>query len=249
VARPDGSHLHVEFYGPKHAPTLLFTHGWSLDRTAWSYAKQELADRFRLVLWDLPGLGKSTRPTHGEFSLEMLAADLEAVIGAAGDGPIILIGHSIGGMIQQTFCRLFPRELGSRVAGIVLLHTTYTNPLRTAWGATLLRAIEKPVIVPLCYLTAWLAPLAWLSNLQSFLNGSLHFTTRLSSFSGQQTWGDLNYAAWLAVKAWPGVVARGNLAMLDFDEQATLPKVNIPVLVIAARHDRMTKPEASAWIT
>lgn len=249
VERPDGSRLHVEFFGPKNAPTMLFTHGWSLDSTAWAYVKRDLASRFRLVFWDLPGLGQSTRPTQGDYSLEKLADDLDAVIRVEGTGPIILVGHSIGGMIQQTYGRLYPDQLESRVAGMVLVHTTYTNPLRTALGAPLWKALEKPVIVPLCYLTAWLAPLAWLSNLQSFLSGSLHWTTRFSSFAGHQTWGQLNYAAWLAVKAWPGVVARGNLAMLAFDEQTTLPEIRIPVLVIAGRHDRMTKPEASEWIS
>jgi pimeloyl-ACP methyl ester carboxylesterase len=91
----------------------------------------------------------------------------------------------------------------------------------------------------------WLAPLAWLSNWQSYLNGTLHVLTRIASFSGQQTWQQLNYGALLAAKAWPAVVARGNLAMFEFDEQQHLPQVAIPVLVLAASHDRMTKPDAS----
>jgi pimeloyl-ACP methyl ester carboxylesterase len=148
-------------------------------------------------------------------------------------------------MICQTFCRLHPNLLGTRVAGIVLLHTTYTNPLNTALGRTFWKAIERPILVPLNYLTMWLAPLALLSNLQSYLSGRLHVATRIASLSGRQTWAQLNYGAWLAAKAWPGVISRGNLAMLAFDEQKTLPSVDIPVLVIAARHDRMTCPDAS----
>jgi pimeloyl-ACP methyl ester carboxylesterase len=127
----------------------------------------------------------------------------------------------------------------------VLHFTTYTNPLRTAFLASLWTAIEKPILVPLNYLTIALAPLAWLSNMQSYLNGSLHIATRIASFAGRQTRRQLDYGAWLAAMSWPGVVARGNLAMLEFDEQATLSKIDIPVLVLAANRDRMTKPEAS----
>ncbi len=79
VAGPDGADLHVEEHGPAAggaAPTLLMTHGWDLDATAWYYEKKRLADRFRLVLWDLPGLGLSTQPADGRYSLEGMARDL-----------------------------------------------------------------------------------------------------------------------------------------------------------------------------
>jgi pimeloyl-ACP methyl ester carboxylesterase len=248
VRQKDGSVLHVEIHGPKHGPTLVFTHGWSLDGTVWNYAQRDLSKRFRLVVWDLPGLGKSRGPGNDDYSLDKMAHDLAAIVQMAGKGPIILVGHSVGGMITQTFCRLYPKQFGPRVAGIVLMHTTFTNPLRTAFLAPLWTAIEKPILVPLNHLTIWLAPLAWLSNWQSYLNGSLHIVTRIASFAGRQTWGQLNYGALLAAKAWPAVVARGNLAMLQFDEQVTLPNVEVPVLVISAKHDRMTKPSASEHI-
>jgi pimeloyl-ACP methyl ester carboxylesterase len=245
VERPDGSRLHVECYGDNKGPTLVFTHGWSLDRTAWTYVRDALKDKYRVVIWDLPGLGRSQGPTSGDFSLEKMAADLEAVVQVAGKGPIVLVGHSIGGMIVQTYCRLFRGQLGPRVSALVLVTTTYTNPLRTAFGAPLWTAIERPVLVPLNHLTVWLAPLAWLSNWQSYMNGSLQLVTRIASFCGKQTLRQLNYGALLAAKAWPAVVARGNLAMVNFDEQKQLPQIDIPVLVIAASHDRMTKAEAS----
>jgi pimeloyl-ACP methyl ester carboxylesterase len=248
IDRPDGSRLCMETLGNQAGPTLLFTHGWSLDSTAWYYVKRELAGRYRIVVWDLPGLGQSRRPANYDFRLEKMADDLAAVVERVGLGPTILVGHSIGGMITQTFCRRHAEELGKRVVGIVLLHTTFINPLRTAFLASVWTAIEKPVIVPLNYVTAWLAPLAWLSNLQGYLNGSLHIMTRLTSFAGNQTWGQIDYGAWLAAKAWPGVVARGNLAMLDFDEQSTLPDIDIPALVIAGRGDILTKPSASATL-
>jgi pimeloyl-ACP methyl ester carboxylesterase len=165
-----------------------------------------------------------------------------------GRGPVILLGHSIGGMIVQTYCRTHAQHIGPQVKGLILLHTTYVNPLNTAFGSAFWKAIERPILVPLNHLTVWLAPLAWLSNWQSFFSGNLHIVTRIASFSGRQTWGQLNHGAWLAAKAWPAVVARGNLAMLEFDEQATLPHIEIPTLVLAGRHDRMTVPQASEVI-
>jgi pimeloyl-ACP methyl ester carboxylesterase len=197
------------------------------------------------VVWDLAGHGKSHGPRNGDYRLEKMADDLGAVLEATTKGPVILVGHSIGGMITQTYCRLYPRQLEKRIAGIVLLHTTYTNPLRTAFLAPLWTAIEKPVLVPLNYLTIALAPLAWLSNWQSYLNGSLHIATRIASFAGSQTWRQLDYGAWLAAKAWPGVMGRANLAMLKFDEELHLRDIEVPTLVIGGTYDRMTKCSAS----
>jgi pimeloyl-ACP methyl ester carboxylesterase len=82
-----------------------------------------------------------------------------AVLALTGDKPAILLGHSIGGMITLTFCRLFPNALGTRVNGLVLTHTTPTNPIRTTSGAGFFTAIEKPVLVPMLYLTIALSPL------------------------------------------------------------------------------------------
>jgi pimeloyl-ACP methyl ester carboxylesterase len=248
IDRPDGSQLFIESYGPDKVPTLIFTHGWTLDSSAWHYVKKELAGRFRCVVWDLPGLGRSKAARDGDQRIEKMAADLATVVETAGSGPIVLVGHSIGGMICQTFCRLYPQLLKRRIAGLVLIHTTYTNPLNTALGAGLWKAIEKPVIVPLNQLMIWLAPLAWLSNWQGYLNGSTHLWTRIASFAGSQTWGELQHGAWLGAKAWPAVIARGNFAMLEFDERKTLREIELPVLVIAADYDRLTRPVASEHI-
>ncbi|QDU25306.1 Arylesterase [Anatilimnocola aggregata] len=246
VDRPDGSQLHVEIYGQTKGPTLLLTHGWSLDGTAWDYVKTDLARNHRLVVWELAGMGRSRGPTNHDFSLDKMARDLEAVLQATCAGsPVILVGHSIGGMVSQTFCRIYAKQLGSWVQGIVLLHTTYTNPLRTNLAATFTTAVESAVIVPLNYVTIYLAPVAWLSNWQSYFNGSLHVFTRFASFSGKQTREQVEHGARLAAEAWPAAVARGNLGMLKFNEEATLPQVEIPVLVIGGIQDRMTLHSAS----
>lgn len=245
IDRPDGSRLNIEIYGNANGPTMVFTHGWSLNSTEWYYVKQSLATKYRLIVWDLPGLGISRGPVNGDYSLEKMAADLKAVIDeVAPNGRVLLLGHSIGGMITQTFCRLFPNYLRERVSGQVLIHTTYLNPLATATGAAAWLAIQ-PLLVAMNYVTIALAPLVWISNLQSYANGSLQIASRLSSFAGGQTWGQVDYASWLFAVAWPGVVGRGNLAMMKFDESETLLHIETPTLIIGATHDRLTKLSAS----
>jgi pimeloyl-ACP methyl ester carboxylesterase len=175
-----------------------------------------------------------------------MARDLRAVLDAtAGGRPVVLVGHSIGGMTILTFCRLFPEMLGREVAGIVLVNTTYTMPLNTILAGGLLRALRWPVLVPLLYLTTVLWPLVWAMNWKSYLDGSAHKTTSWASFSGQETRGQLDFAARFTAKQHPGVLAKGILAMLRWDEAATLPTITVPTLIITSDHDKLTLPRAS----
>ncbi|MFE1748585.1 alpha/beta fold hydrolase [Coleofasciculus sp. H7-2] len=245
VPRPDGSVLQVEFYGPEDGQPIILSHGWGPNSAVWYYAKRQLSDRFRVIVWDLPGLGKSSRPKNNDYSVEKYARDLEAVVAIAGDKPVILLGHSMGGMINLTFCRLFPEHLGRRVAGLILVDTTYTNPLKTSILSGVLRKLQKPLLEPLLYLTILLSPIFWLMTWLSYLNGSLYISVEISGFKGTETRGQLDFAAFLSTLGSPGVLARGTLAMFNFEETRTLSTINVPVLVVCGATDIATKPVAS----
>ena len=232
VRRPDGSVLQVEFYGPEDGQPIILSHGWGPNSAVWYYAKRQLSDRFRVIVWDLAGLGKSSKPKNKDYSLEKYARDLEAVVAIAGDKPVILLGHSMGGMIILTFCRLFSEQLGSRVAGLILVDTTYTNPVKTSIFSGLLSKLQKPLLEPLLYLTILLSPIFWLMTWLSYLNGSLYISVEISGFTGTETRGQLNFAALLSAFASPGVLARGTLGMFNYDATRTLGTINVPALVI-----------------
>ena len=245
LSRPDGSELRIECYGREDAPPIILTHGWGANSTEWDYLKNELPGDFQLIVWDLPGLGRSTRPTNRDYSMENLSRDLEAVLGLTGDRPAILLGHSIGGMITLTFCRLFPEALRARVRGIALVQTTYTNPVRTTKMASFFTALERPVIVPLLHLTVWLSPLVWLSNWMSYLNGSAFLSTKSSGFAGTETWEALNFVTRFQLQASPAVLAQGMFGMLRYDATAALKAIKVPALVLAGNKDPVCTPDAS----
>ena len=244
IDRPDGSRIRVECYGPADAPPIVFTHGWGANSTEFFYPKLDLADRFRLIVWDEPGLGYSTKPTNNDFSLEKFANDLRAVLTFAGNRPAVLVGHSIGGMILLVYARLFRATLAAEIAGLALVHTTYKDPVQTTKGATLYTLLEKPVLVPMMYLTIGLYPLLWALTWLSYLNGSLHRSTAKSSFAGTETRDQLNFCTSWTPRARPDIVARGMLGMMAFDETATLPGIAVPTLVVVGDQDTTTPPEA-----
>ena len=248
IRRPDGAELQVEYHGPANAPQIILIHGWGLDSDEWYYAKKELGKQYRLIVWDLAGLGQSGAPTNNDLSLEKLARDLDAVIDASSPRPVVLLGHSIGGMIILTYCRLFPQKIAANVNGLILAQSTYTNPVKTTTMAGLMQALQKPLLEPLCHLTIWLSPLVRLMGFMSYVNGSAHRSTERSSFSGNETRGQLDFLTRYNYASSPAVVARGFLGMFRYDATNVLPAIAVPTLVVAGDQDTMCKPEASAFM-
>ncbi len=248
ISRPDGSVLEVKTYGPKGGSAIIWTHGWGLNNKEWCYQKADLATKYRLIVWDEPGLGKSTKPANNEFNLENFARDLAAVVDFCRTDKVFLAGHSIGGMTILTFCKMFPEILSKKISGLILVHTTHTNPVRTTKMAGLYTAIEKPVIVPMLYLTIWTWPLVWAMNWISYLNGSAHRSTRKSSFAGTETFEQVEYVARAQTMARPDTLARGMLGMLKYDATNVLAGIRTPTLVVIGDKDKTTLPSTGEFI-
>lgn len=244
LARPDGTVLHLEFYGAPDAPPAVLVHGWGLDNRGWFYTKRFLAVDHRVIVYDLRGLGKSSKAGGHDYSLDAMADDLAAVVERAG-GRVFLCGHSIGGMIIQTFARRHALLYDVCVVSAALLNTTYTDPVATTFGFPVLRPLQGPLFTPLMYLTIGLAPLIWAMNWLSYINGTLLITTALSGFTGSESRGLLDFAARFMVKANPAVLARGMLAMFRFDESRSIARMHGPTLLVPGANDPVLLPEAS----
>ena len=248
VQAPDGSSLRVETFGDQQGPTIILTHGWGLNSTAWWYTKKALSGRFRLVTWDLPGLGRSKPPTDGKITIDRFAEALGAVVEFAGAVQVVLVGHSIGGMTTQTFWRACPPAVRDKVAGVVLVDTTYEDPIQTMWLSPLWKALRWPLIEPMMWLTIGLSPLMWLSSWQGYLSGSNQLAMRLTGFGRFATRGQVDLTARLACKGSPGIQAKGNLAMFRWRATEVLPTIPIPMIVLTGSKDIVTLPSASRTI-
>jgi pimeloyl-ACP methyl ester carboxylesterase len=130
VTSADGTDLHVEIVEPKvpgAKPTVVFVHGFALDMGTFYFQRQaltELGDH-RLVFYDQPGHGRSSRLQSGDYDIAALGESLAAVLDeTVPDGHIILVGHSMGGMTIMAFAEQHPEWFGERVTGVVLMSTS-----------------------------------------------------------------------------------------------------------------------------
>ncbi|NNG40012.1 alpha/beta hydrolase [Flexivirga sp. ID2601S] len=130
VIAEDGVPLHVEIEEPAHPETplltVIFTHGYAHNLDVWSRQRQTVLDAgCRVVLWDLRGHGRSEEGTDSSYSIEQLGRDLATVIeGAVPEGPIVLVGHSMGGMAMMAFAEQHPDLLRDRVVGVAFISTS-----------------------------------------------------------------------------------------------------------------------------
>jgi pimeloyl-ACP methyl ester carboxylesterase len=130
VTAADGTNLHVEIVEPKvptAKPTVVFVHGLALDMGTFYFQRIALAERgdHRLVFYDQPGHGQSSRLKSGNYDIAVLGRSLAAVLNATvPDGPIVLVGHSMGGMTIMAFAEQYPEWFGKRVKGVVLMSTS-----------------------------------------------------------------------------------------------------------------------------
>lgn len=130
VRTEDGVALAVEEYGPADAPvTVVFLHGWTLDRRVWRHQVADLPGQVggpvRLVAYDHRGHGRSGPTDPGRMTIAQLGDDLAAVLrSAVPTGPVVLAGHSIGGMAVMALAEQHPRLFAERVAGIACVSTS-----------------------------------------------------------------------------------------------------------------------------
>jgi pimeloyl-ACP methyl ester carboxylesterase len=139
VVASDGVPINVEVDEAPAAdagtPTVVFVHGWVCSIDAWHYQRLALRGRARLVLMDLRSHGRSGRSYHHNSSIERLAEDLRAVLDeVVPEGPIVLVGHSMGGMAVMQLAADAPELFGDRVRGVVLVGTSAGRLMRTSPG-------------------------------------------------------------------------------------------------------------------
>ncbi len=119
-------------------PTVVLVHGLGSSAEDWLPTARLLARDHRVVLVDLPGHGASAMPDP--FSLEQVGLALDAALADATEGePVILVGHSLGGMACAEYALRHP----GRVRGLVLVDAALTPQISPAERPGLERALER----------------------------------------------------------------------------------------------------------
>ena len=247
VTTPDGVPLAVREVGPTDAPlTVVFAHGFCLRMGAFHFQRmrlsQEWGPQVRMIFYDQRGHGRSGEAAPETYTVAQLGKDLETVLQViVPRGPIVLVGHSMGGMTVLSHARQYPRHYGNRIVGAALISSAAEGVAKSPLGEILnnpaLEAVRR---------AARSAP--------KLLHRGRNATRSLIGPI-------LRAASYSNVNVSPSIVAFSEEMMLGtpiptlvefshalevHDETAALPTLaTIPTLIVCGEHDLVTPAEYS----
>jgi pimeloyl-ACP methyl ester carboxylesterase len=147
VSADDGVALYVEIDAPEpssrsrphlagRVPTVVLVHGFALTMQSWVLQRRALIHAgFRVVSYDQRGHGRSGEPSLEHCTVEQLGRDLSAVVDATCPaGPLVLVGHSMGGMTVMSFAAQHPGVVQDRVLAVALVSTSAGGREVTEFG-------------------------------------------------------------------------------------------------------------------
>jgi pimeloyl-ACP methyl ester carboxylesterase len=143
VTTPDGVPLAVREVGPESAPlTVVFAHGFCLRMGSFHFQRARLTEQWgkqvRMVFYDQRGHGQSGEAPPDTYTVEQLGQDLESVLAImAPRGPVVLVGHSMGGMTVLSHARQYPQRYPTRIVGAALISSAAEGVSRSPLGEIL----------------------------------------------------------------------------------------------------------------
>ncbi|MBW5481449.1 alpha/beta fold hydrolase [Streptomyces bambusae] len=239
---------------PAPAATVVMCHGYCLSQDAWHFQRAALRGLVRAVYWDQRSHGCSARGLAQAdgvpITIDQLGRDLKAVIDAtAPEGPLVLVGHSMGGMTIMALAEQFPELVRDRVAGVAFIGTSSGRLDEVTFGlpAAGMSAVRRvlPGVLKALGSQAELVERGRRATADLFAG----MIKRYSFGSSDVDPGVARFAERL-IEATPiDVVAEFYPALLALDKTAALRHfADIPVTVIGADRDMITPPEHSEAI-
>jgi pimeloyl-ACP methyl ester carboxylesterase len=106
---------------PEHpnGQTIMLLHGKNFYGAYWGQtAKVPAGKGYRVIVPDQIGFGKSSKPDMLQYTFQLLASATRAVLDSAGVGKVIVLGHSMGGMVATRFVLMYPERVEKFIADI-----------------------------------------------------------------------------------------------------------------------------------
>ncbi|MFN2489388.1 MAG: alpha/beta fold hydrolase [Actinomycetota bacterium] len=242
----DGARIFMEEAGPAGNKGAVFVHGSAMRSDMWHYQLGGIGDH-RLVFYDLRGHGRSQPKGDSELSVTTLATDLEAVGRAAGLEEMVVVGHSLGGMVALELCRARRADLGSVIKGLVLINTTPKPPVETLAGGAAAARLERLLRRPVDVLGSQAHRIEMLRRVVR-PSDALFWGLSLAAFGPGASARQVDFAYDMLSETPTDVIFDLFKAYRHFDGTDALGEITVPALVIGGTRDHLTVASASEYI-
>jgi pimeloyl-ACP methyl ester carboxylesterase len=241
VTSHDGTRLAVEELGS--GPCIVFSHGFSLTGDAWHYQRRDLPESFRCVFFDQRGHGRSGHPRDDDYSLSSFAGDLRAVIDWTGEERVVVVAHSMAGMAALQLASLYPEEFRRRVAGLVLVDSTYTDALKGMTASVTSRGAAQIHRVAITASFRFIGQDPVRANQLRRRGSDLGYLgTRLFGFGSSPSPSQVAFTDRLLAGTDVEVWAKVFPSLVNFDLSEVLEHLETPTLIMVGDKDRLTPP-------
>lgn len=253
VLADDGVPLHVQICGPPDAPvTIIFCHGYTLNADVWYYQRAGFSASARCVFWDQRSHGRSGRSDPELVSIDQLGADLHEVVMATapGEQPVVLVGHSMGGMTVMALADQHPELFGGKIIGVALISTAATAIDPVTWLPVPLRPAVR-LAVPSMMTGASRGRVAGVVERGRQSASDIAFLgTRHLAFGDPRISPTVVDFLERVIRATPiDVIADFYIALTGHEKRHALKVLNtVPVLVLTGDRDRLVDPAFSSDI-
>ena len=246
VRADDGVHLHVEVDDAPDAPvTVVFAHGFAASAALFDPQWATLRGRARLVRYDQRGHGDSGWAGARSGTVARLGRDLGQVVDRlAGDGPVVLVGHSMGGMAALALAGQRPGLFGDRITGVALL-STRAAPL--PWSGPSTGALGRSRR-SLASTGAWLLWLAApvVTALHPFRSRVGRHFLRRKLFAGDPPEDAVRAISRTWARTPTAVMAAYLVSLATYDRRRAVDALRaVPVLVLAGTDDATIPPDSA----
>lgn len=249
VRGPRASRLYTEWFPAERQPagTVVFTHGYCLTEAIWHYQKRDLAGgAFSLVTWDLPGHGHSPGLAPGRLTLEFAADALARVVEEHAGGGVVLVGHSLGGVITLGYLARHTDVIGDAVRGVVLVSTPMTHYARSVAGRWPGASMEARALGRILrFVVESDLTERVLDRDQGREDLSLSYRVVRWGFGRNPSPSQVLFARDAIASVRSDVRAETHRVMTGYDLSPILPDIKVPALVILGARDRLVNPEES----
>ncbi len=229
-------------------PVLMFCHGYSLDGRSWNCQREALvAAGYRVVTWDHRGHGLSGKGNSSSYTIDQLGSDLACVVDqAAPQGPLALIGHSMGGMAILALADSHPQVVAERVVAVAFISSSGGDMDKVDWGlgARLGRFVNSigPRIATAVAPVQGVLASVW--NRMPWVGNTL---VSASSFGSKVPRPTAQLAQRMMIETDFTVISDFAATLQDHDKTETVHAfAHVPGLVLVGDRDVLTPPEQSA---
>jgi pimeloyl-ACP methyl ester carboxylesterase len=250
VRTEDGVALHVEEVGPADADlTVVLVHGYVQQLAVWHYQRQALqaAGDVRVVLYDQRSHGRSSRGAAERSTIDQLGRDLGRVLEeVVPTGPVVLVGHSMGGMTVMALADARPELFGDRVVGVALVGTSAGKLAQVTFGLpTAVMPVTRRVL-PVLTRGMTTRPRTFERGRRAGSDLVFLFTRRGGFGSADVSPALVEFVATMAARTPVDVIAEFYDTFLTHDKLAALDVLRaVEVLVVAGDRDLLTPPDHS----